>query len=326
VADGQQVVIAGILEHIEQAGVHSGDAAMVLPPFSLRPEAVAEMVRLTTEMGLDLGVRGLMNVQFAVTPDGLVYVIEVNPRASRTVPFVSKATGIPWAKVAAKIMVGRTLKELGPFDFPRRPRYAVKESALPFIRFEDVDVVLGPEMRSTGEVMGIDDDIGAAFAKSQLAVGCRLPTEGTVFLSVKNRDKREVVALARQFQRLGFRLMATRGTAEKLKAAGLQGVQQILKVTEGEPNVIDYMMRNEVQLVVNTPSGKYPRKDEVRIRTTAIRRSVPLATLMTSAQAMAWGIERLRKDQGRLEVCPLQEMTGAEFAAQGAGPAAAAPR
>jgi carbamoyl-phosphate synthase large subunit len=310
VADGERVIIAGILEHIEQAGVHSGDAAMVLPPFSLRPEAIAEMVRLTTEMGRDLGVRGLMNVQFAVTRDGLVYVIEVNPRASRTVPFVSKATGIPWAKVAAKVMAGRRLAELGPFDFPRRPRYAVKESALPFLRFEDVDTILGPEMRSTGEVMGIDDDIGAAFAKSQLSVGCRLPTSGTVFLSVMNRDKREVVALARQFERLGFRIMATRGTAETLKAAGLHQVQQILKVTEGEPNVITYMMQDQVQLVVNTPSGKYPRKDEVRIRTTAIRRNVPLATLMTTAQAMAWGIERLKKDQGRLEVCSLQEMAG----------------
>ncbi len=309
VADGRQVMIAGILEHIEEAGVHSGDAAMVLPPFSLRPEVIAEMVRLTVRLGLELEVKGLMNIQFAVTRDNQVYVLEVNPRASRTVPFISKATGIPWAKVATKIMVGCKLQEIGPFDFPKRPRYAVKESALPFARFEGVDAVLGPEMKSTGEVMGVDDDIGAAFFKSQLAVGCRLPTSGTVFISVKDRDKKEAVSVAAGFQKLGFKIVATRGTAEFLRRAGVE-VEQINKISEGPPNVLNLMEKGDVHLIINTPSGKYPRKDEVRIRTTAIRRGIPLSTTMSSAQAALWGTDRLRKSGGRLDVLPLQEIFG----------------
>jgi carbamoyl-phosphate synthase large subunit len=237
-------------------------------------------------------------------------VIEVNPRASRTVPFVSKATSIPWAKIAARIMAGASLRDLGPFEFPRRPRYAVKESALPFIRFEGADAVLGPEMKSTGEVMGMDDDLGAAFFKSQLAVGCRLPKSGTVFISVKDRDKNAAVEVARGFDRLGFRVIATGGTAVFLRNAGIK-VEAIKKISEGEPNVLGLMAKGEVHLIINTPSGKYPRRDEVRIRTTAIRSGVPLCTTITGAQAALWGIDRLRKSGGRLETLALQDMTGA---------------
>ncbi|HEU0040524.1 MAG TPA: carbamoyl-phosphate synthase large subunit, partial [Verrucomicrobiae bacterium] len=260
------IVIAGILEHIEFAGVHSGDAAMVLPPHTLSKKVIETIRDYTRAMAKELKVIGLMNVQYAVKGDS-VYVLEVNPRASRTVPFVSKAIGFPLAKLAARVMAGKTLKELG-FTQETWPRYwAVKESVFPFNRFHGQDILLSPEMRSTGEVMGLDADLGIAYAKSQMAANAPLPLRGRVFISVSHAHKKEAVAVARQFAELGFELVATSGTAQALEEAGLQ-VQRIFKLSEGRPNAVDLLKNREVQLVINTPAGQAPRADEVKIRTT----------------------------------------------------------
>ena len=287
------IVIGGMLEHIEFAGVHSGDAAMVLPPHTLSKKVIATIREYTHAMARELKVVGLMNVQYAVKGD-TVYVLEVNPRASRTVPFVSKAIGVPLAKLAAKIMAGKTLEKLG-FTAEIWPKYwAVKESVFPFNRFHGQDILLSPEMRSTGEVMGLDADRGIAYAKSQMAAGSPLPLSGKIFVSVSDAHKKKIVEVARQFAELGFELVATGGTAATLAKAGLQ-VERIHKLQEGRPNAIDLLKNKELQLVINTPSGATPRADEIKIRTTAVYTGTPIMTTISSAQAAARGIAALKK-------------------------------
>jgi carbamoyl-phosphate synthase large subunit len=287
------IVIGGMLEHIEFAGVHSGDAAMVLPPHTLSPPVVQTIREYTHAMARELRVVGLMNVQYAVKGEK-VYVLEVNPRASRTVPFVSKAIGVPLAKLAAKVMAGKSLAQLG-FTEEIWPAYwTVKESVFPFNRFHGQDILLSPEMRSTGEVMGLDADLGIAYAKSQMAANAPLPTTGRVFISVSDAHKGEVAAVARQFADLGFELIATSGTAAVLEQAGLK-VQRIFKLTEGRPNAVDLMKNKEIQLVINTPTGQLPRADEVRIRTTAVYTGTPIMTTLSGAKAAALGIAALKK-------------------------------
>jgi carbamoyl-phosphate synthase large subunit len=291
--DEGTIVIGGMLEHIEFAGVHSGDAAMVLPPHTLSKKVVDRIREYTHAMARELRVSGLMNVQYAVKGEK-VFVLEVNPRASRTVPFVSKAIGFPLAKLAAKVMAGKTLKELG-FTKEIRPKYwTVKESVFPFNRFHGQDILLSPEMRSTGEVMGLDADLGIAYAKSQIAANSSLPLGGKVFISVSDAHKKQVAAVAKRFADLGFDLAATSGTANVLEKAGLK-VQRILKLLEGRPNVIDLLKNNEIQLVINTPSGAVPRADEVKIRTTAIYTGTPIMTTLSGAKAAALGIAALKK-------------------------------
>jgi carbamoyl-phosphate synthase large subunit len=287
------IVIGGMLEHIEFAGIHSGDAAMVLPPHTLSETVIATIREYTQAMARELKVIGLMNVQYAVKGEK-VYVLEVNPRASRTVPFVSKAIGKPLAKIAAKVMVGKTLKEIG-FTEEIWPKYwAVKESVFPFNRFHGQDILLSPEMRSTGEVMGLDADLGVAYAKSQMAANSPLPSSGKIFISVSDAHKGEVAAVAKQFSDLGFQLVATSGTASVLEKAGLK-VQRILKLLEGRPNIVDLIKNKEIQFVINTPSGAAPREDEVKIRTTAVYTGTPIATTLSGAKAAALGIAALRK-------------------------------
>ncbi len=287
------IVIGGVLEHIEYAGVHSGDAAMVLPPHTLSRKVIDTIREYTVAMARELRVIGLMNVQYAVKGD-VVYVLEVNPRASRTVPFVSKAIGVPLAKLAAKLMAGKTLKQLG-FTSEIWPKYwAVKESVFPFNRFHGQDILLSPEMRSTGEVMGLDADLGIAYAKSQMAAGSPLPLSGRMFISVSEAHKQEAAQVAKSFADLGFELVATAGTAAVLEKAGLK-VRRILKISEGRPNAVDLLKNREIQLVVNTPAGQTPRADEVKIRTTAVYTGTPIMTTLSGAKAAALGIAALKK-------------------------------
>ncbi|MBI3324534.1 MAG: ATP-grasp domain-containing protein, partial [Candidatus Omnitrophica bacterium] len=302
VGDGETFVIGGILEHIEEAGIHSGDSAMVLPPYTLSEEILAEIRHASRALAEALVVKGLMNVQYAVKDDAL-YVLEVNPRASRTIPFISKAIGVPLAKLATKALVGVSLREQGFTDEVVPPYVAVKESVFPFARFPGVDIILGPEMRSTGEVMGLDEEFGRAFLKSQLAAGQRLPREGTVFLSVKNKDKRAVVLIAKRLEELGFRLIASTGTAKVLQRHGVASTP-VKKIHEGRPNVLDWIKNGEVQLIINTPSGRLPRADEIRIRSSATTLGIPCVTTISGAQAAITGIEALQKRQ--LQVKPIQ--------------------
>jgi carbamoyl-phosphate synthase large subunit len=287
------IVIGGMLEHIEFAGVHSGDAAMVLPPHTLSQKAIATIREYTHAMARELKVIGLMNVQYAIKGD-IVYVLEVNPRASRTVPFVSKAIGVPLAKLAAKVMAGKTLKELGFTGEIWTKYWAVKESVFPFNRFQGQDILLSPEMRSTGEVMGLDDDLGVAYAKSQMAANAPLPLQGKVFISVSDAHKPMAAEVARQFADLGFSLVSTGGTATVLEKAGLK-VERIFKLNEGRPDTIDLLKNREIQLVINTPSGATPRADEVKIRTTAVMTGTPIMTTLSGAKAAALGIAALKK-------------------------------
>jgi carbamoyl-phosphate synthase large subunit len=290
---GGHVVLGGMLEHIEFAGVHSGDAAMVLPPHTLSYETIQTIREHTHAMARELGVVGLMNVQYAVK-DGTVYVLEVNPRASRTVPFVSKAIGVPLAKLASKLMTGRTLAELGFTQEIWPKHWAVKESVFPFNRFLGQDIVLSPEMRSTGEVMGVDEDLGVAYAKAQMAAGSPMPLSGRVFISVSDAHKPKVAELARHFVELGFELVSTGGTARVLAEAGLK-VQRIFKLQEGRPHALDLLKNGELQLVINTPSGQIPRADEVKIRTTAVYTGTPIMTTLSGARALALGIAALKE-------------------------------
>jgi carbamoyl-phosphate synthase large subunit len=291
--NGGTIVIGGMLEHIEFAGVHSGDAAMVLPPHTLSQGVIETIRSYTHAMARELKVIGLMNVQYAVK-DEKVFVLEVNPRASRTVPFVSKAIGKPLAKLAAKVMAGKTLKELNFTEEIWTKYWAVKESVFPFNKFVGQDILLSPEMRSTGEVMGLDADLGVAYAKSQMAANSPLPASGKVFISVSDLHKKDVAEVARQFSNLGFELVATSGTAAILEKAGLK-VQRILKLLEGRPNVIDLLKNKEIQLVINTPAGQSPREDEVKIRTTAVYTGTPIMTTLSGAKAAALGIAALKK-------------------------------
>ncbi|MEJ5237794.1 MAG: carbamoyl-phosphate synthase large subunit [Limisphaera sp.] len=297
------VVIGGILEHIEYAGVHSGDAAMVLPPHTLSYHTIQTIREYTHALAQELRVAGLMNVQYAVKDD-TVYVLEVNPRASRTVPFVSKAIGVPLAKLAAKVMVGRTLQELG-FTREIWPKYwAVKESVFPFNRFPGQDILLSPEMRSTGEVMGLDANLGIAYAKSQMAAGAPLPLRGSVFISVSDRDKPHIPAIAKRFAELGFEIVSTGRTAQVLEAVGLK-VRKIFKINEGRPHALDLIKNGELQLIINTPAGPTPRADQVKIRTTAVYSGVPIMTTLSGAKAALLGIAALQ--QRGYDVKSLQE-------------------
>jgi carbamoyl-phosphate synthase large subunit len=303
VADGTRCVVAGIMEHIEEAGVHSGDSACAIPPLSLSDSQIEALRAQTYALAAELGVVGLLNIQYAIKGE-TIYVLEVNPRASRTVPFVSKATGIAWAKVAARVMAGKTLAQLGITTEVEIAHTAVKESVFPFNRFPGVDCLLGPEMRSTGEVMGIDYDFGRAYAKSQIAAGQNLPQEGTVFVSVKDRDKRAIIMIARGLVDLGFRIVATHGTGKVLERNGVPA-RQVFKVGEGRPTVVDLIKNGEIQLVINTPSGKRPKADEVAIRTAALQYNIPIVTTIPGAWATVEGIAALIK--GEIGVRPLQE-------------------
>jgi carbamoyl-phosphate synthase large subunit len=295
------VFIAGIMEHIEEAGVHSGDSACAIPPHSLPAETIAEIERQTIALARALKVRGLMNVQYAVQGKD-IYVLEVNPRASRTVPFVAKAIGIPVAAIAARVMAGETLASL-KLKKPRPDHIAVKEAVMPFNRFPGVDVVLGPEMKSTGEVMGLDVNFGRAFAKSQVGAGLKLPQAGTVFISVKDADKDFTLAPARALLDMGFAIIATRGTAKFLRDSGLE-VKVVNKVLEGRPHVVDAIKNGEVQLVFNTTEGAQALADSFSIRRTSLHQKIPYYTTMAGAAAATQGIAALRT--GSLEVAPLQ--------------------
>src|SRR5882672_6067891 len=321
-ADGTDVVIGGIMEHIEEAGVHSGDSSCVLPPVSLSPKILDTIREYTKRLALALKVVGLMNVQYAIQRD-VVYVLEVNPRASRTVPFVSKATGVPLAKIGARLMVGRRLASMnlpvvlhnGVAEIAVREFYSVKSPVFPFNKFRGVDTILGPEMRSTGEVMGISKSYGQAFAKAQLAAGKRLPRKGTVFLSVNERDKRHLASLGKELAALGFRLLATRGTAAALEAAGIEA-EAVFKVNEGRPNIVDLVKTGKIDLVINTPLGRESFYDEKSIRRAAIRYNIPCITTLAAAHAAARGIHALL-EQGT-EVAALQDLHRGRAAASGA--------
>jgi carbamoyl-phosphate synthase large subunit len=293
VSDGESCVIAGIMEHIEEAGIHSGDSACVTPPYSLSDELIEGLKRNTYALAKELQVVGLMNIQYAIKND-VIYILEVNPRASRTVPFISKATGVPWAKIAAKVMVGKRLPELGIEGEVEIDHIAVKESVFPFNRFYGVDTVLGPEMKSTGEVMGIDTDFGMAFAKSQIGAGLNMPLKGRVFISVMNKDKRTVVFVAKKLIDLGFEIVATKGTAKVLANNGIP-VQTVFKVGEGRPDIVDQIKNGEINLVINTPSGKKPKADEVAIRSQSVAHNIPCITTLFGAEAVVNGIESLLK-------------------------------
>jgi len=303
ISDGETVVIGAIMEHIEQAGIHSGDSACVIPPFSLSDAVKAEIADATKKMARELKVIGLMNVQFAVQNEN-VYVLEVNPRASRTAPFVSKAVGVPLPKLAAKIMAGRKLKDLGFTEEIVPTHYSVKEAVFPFVKFPGTDIVLGPEMKSTGEVMGIDANLGIAYAKAQMAAQPPLPLGGKVFISVSDADKPRVAEIARGLTELGFTLFATSGTATALKAAGVS-VTKLFKLSEGRPNALDMLKNGELALIINTPSGKSAREDEVKIRSTASSSRVPVMTTLRAARASLEGIRALKA--GGYSVKPLQE-------------------
>jgi carbamoyl-phosphate synthase large subunit len=300
--DTGQAMIIGVMEHIEEAGIHSGDSACSLPPYSLSKEIVAEMKRQTRELAKALRVRGLMNVQYAIK-NNEVYVIEVNPRASRTVPFVSKAQGQPFAKIAAKVMAGKSLAELG-FVEPTPPKHvSVKEVVFPFNKFPGVDVILGPEMRSTGEVMGIDADFPHAFAKSQIAAGTILPSSGNVFISVRNEDKQAIVPIAKVLSEMGFSIVATGGTHEALTQGGVR-TTRISKLAEGRPNIQDFIKNGKVQLIINTPTKKGPMTDEGKIRAMSVLYKVPIVTTIAGASAAARAIKAIQTDGW--DVKPLQ--------------------
>jgi carbamoyl-phosphate synthase large subunit len=292
------------MEHIEEAGIHSGDSACAIPPYSLSDETVGRLKQQTYALAEALNVRGLMNIQFAVK-DGEIYVLEVNPRASRTVPFVSKATGLNLAQAAARVMVGRSLDDQGITAEPVPGYVSVKEAVFPFAKFPGVDIVLGPEMRSTGEVMGIDRDFAAAFAKCQNAAYSRLPQTGTVFVSVAARDRQAVVPVAARLSALGYTLMATSGTAAALSSHGIS-VAPVRKIHEGRPNLLDHLANGAIALIVNTPSGKGARTDEGRIRASAVSHGVPCITTLAGAKAAVSALERLRK--GKLDVFALQDL------------------
>ena len=303
VSDGETTVIGGIMEHIEYAGVHSGDAAMVLPPHTLSKKMLAEIHTASRALAKALNVVGLMNVQYAVK-GGELYIIEVNPRASRTVPFISKAIGVSLAKIAARVMAGEKLKDIG-FTTELVPDYwAVKESVFPFVRFPGANVFLSPEMRSTGEVMGLDKDLGVAYAKSQMAAMPALPEKGQVFLSVKDADKPAAVEIGRELVALGFTLCSTAGTAKALEAAGVP-VRKLFRIAEGRPNVIDLLKNNELAMIINTPHGMIPRRDENAQRSQAVLGKVCMITTINAAKAALQGIRALREKP--IEVIPLQE-------------------
>jgi len=322
VADGREVLIGAVMEHIEEAGVHSGDSAAAIPTYSLEPEIVNRVKDYSRKLALALEVRGLINIQFAIK-DGEIFVLEVNPRSSRSVPYVSKSVGYPLAKLAAKVGAGRKLRDLVPEVFVRLeakgahhssdflPKdfgfYTVKEVVFPWDRFPEEDPVLGPEMKSTGEVMGIDRSFGLAYYKAQLAAGMRLPVEGTVFISVADKDKPLVDEIARRFAELGFKILATRGTYRHLRERGIPA-EPVLKYSEGRPNVVDLILNKEINLVINTPSGKRGRSDAYYIRRAAVQERVPYYTTLRAARAVLEAISEFKRVGGRLEPYALQDV------------------
>jgi carbamoyl-phosphate synthase large subunit len=312
ISDGETTVIGAIMEHIEEAGIHSGDSACVIPTFSLPHKVLGEISAATKAMARELNVRGLMNVQFAVKGEE-VYVLEVNPRASRTVPFVSKAIGVPLAKLAAKVMTGKSLSELGFTKEIVPKHFSVKEAVFPFLRYEGLDISLGPEMKSTGEVMGMDVDLGLAYAKSQMAAPPPLPKKGKVFVSVKDADKEAVIPVAREFVKLGFEIISTSGTAEALTKAKIK-VTKVFKIHEGRPNVLDRIKNGDINFIINTPSGKIPREHEVVIRNAALAAKIPIMTTVRAALASANGIRSLQKR--KVQVRSLQEYNSDVIRAQ----------
>jgi carbamoyl-phosphate synthase large subunit len=303
ISDGNTVVVAGIMEHIEEAGVHSGDSACSLPPFSLSPDIIREIDKQSRTLALELGVVGLMNIQFAVK-EGQVYVLEVNPRASRTVPFVSKAIGVPLAKLASRVMAGKTLAQLGFTKEVSIKHIAVKEAVFPFAKFPGVDTLLGPEMKSTGEVMGIDTDFGMSFAKSQIAAGNPMPVSGRVFLSVKDKDKAGLLEVAQGLEKAGFTIVATRGTADYLRTRGIT-VETVNKVTEGRPHIVDQITDMQIDLVINTVHGAQSQKDSYSIRRTTLIKGVPYFTTISAAKAAVRGISAIKTRS--LQVKSIQE-------------------
>ncbi|MBK3331798.1 carbamoyl-phosphate synthase large subunit [Persephonella atlantica] len=317
VSDGEDVLVGAVMEHIEEAGIHSGDSATCIPPYTLSDEIMYEVKRQTRELAKALNVRGLMNVQYAVK-DNQIYIIEVNPRASRTVPFVSKAVGYPLAKIASKVIVGRKLRDIVPevfsikeahpaTDFRDRSfsRYSIKEVVFPWNRFPEVDPLLGPEMKSTGEVMGIDEDFGMAFYKSQAAAGSVLPEKGNVFISVADKDKPSVLPVAKKLVELGFTIYATSGTYRFFESSGIPSVR-VSKLSEERPNVVDRIRNGEIHMVINTPSGKRERSDAYFIRRAAVEHKIPYFTTVRAAQAAVEAINSFKNRQ--LSVKPLQEM------------------
>ena len=313
ICDGTDVIVAGVMEHIEEAGVHSGDSACCIPPHNLSKQTVSEIKQAAVSLAKSLGVVGLMNVQFAVKREGseyALYVIEVNPRASRTVPFVSKATGVPIAKIAVKVMAGETLPEQGVVTDPVPSHVSVKESVFPFVKFAGVDIALGPEMRSTGEVMGVSDNFSLAFAKGQLAAGTVLPETGKIFLSVASQSAtKSMVDLARRLVNLGFELIATSGTAEALSQAGIE-VEAVKKLQEGHPNLIDHLIDGRVQLIFNTPRGKGARTDEGRIRAASVLYGVPCITTLAAAEACVRAMEALGSEPMKVQAMQDRFMAG----------------
>jgi carbamoyl-phosphate synthase large subunit len=303
ISDGTDVVVAGIMQHIEEAGIHSGDSACILPAQDISAPVLAEIERQTIALAKELKVIGLMNVQYAIK-DELVYILEVNPRGSRTIPFVSKTIGMQLTKLATKIMVGRTLKDLG-FTKPAKAKFiAVKESVFPFAKFHGVDTLLSPEMKSTGEVMGIDTTYGVAFAKSQMAAGNTLPVSGRVFISVNDRDKRHIAPIAKGLRELGFDILATRGTAEVLQAAGI-ACEIIKKVSQGTPHIAELIADRRCDLLINTPLGKSSMEDDGLLRKAALMSQIPYTTTMPAARAAVEAIRALKF--GQVEVTSLQE-------------------
>jgi carbamoyl-phosphate synthase large subunit len=321
ISDGDTVLIGAVMEHIEEAGVHSGDSAASIPPYSLDKDTVLEVKEISKKIAKRLDVKGLINFQYAIHGRD-IYILEVNPRASRTVPFVSKTIGYPLAKLATKVAVGRKLRELVPevikdvekgsnhwaSDFlkPSVSIYTVKEVVFPFNRFPEVDPLLGPEMKSTGEVMGIDRNFGMAYYKAQLGAGNILPKEGCVFISVADRDKEKVVSLAEGFLRLGFKIVATTGTYRFLRSKGLE-VNHVLKISEGRPHVVDLIMNREINLIINTPSGKRERSDAYFIRRAAVQFKVPYTTTVRGGYAILTAIESMNNSKG-MEIFSLQEL------------------
>jgi carbamoyl-phosphate synthase large subunit len=302
ISDGRIVVIGGVMEHIEEAGVHSGDSACSLPPVSLDKKLVEEIKRQTKLLALGLKVKGLMNVQFAVKGDR-IYILEVNPRASRTVPFVSKAIGVPLAKLAAKVMVGMTLAELKFTEEVQRSHFAVKESVFPFVKFPGTDPLLGPEMLSTGEVMGLSDNFGTAYAKSQIAAGNSLPVSGTVLFCVKDDDKSRAVGIARRMHAMGFKIVATKGTCIEFIKNNIPS-EFALKMSEGRPNIVDLIINGKIDLIVNTTVGKQSIADSFLIRRSAVDNQIPYVTTIRGAQAVVNAIEAIRAK--KLGVKPIQ--------------------
>ncbi|MBT5472049.1 MAG: carbamoyl-phosphate synthase large subunit, partial [Nitrospina sp.] len=303
ISDGTDVVIGGVMEHIEEAGIHSGDSACSLPAFSLSSETIKEIKIQTRALAMELKVIGLINIQFAVQ-NGEIFIIEVNPRASRTIPFVSKSIGVPLAKIAARVMAGKTLKEIGFVKEIQPVHISVKESVFPFNKFSDVDILLGPEMKSTGEVMGIDKNFGRAFAKSQLATGVKLPLQGTAFISVKNADKQKSIDIAKGLQELGFRILATSGTASHLKGNGV-AVENINKVKEGSPHCVEAIETGEIDLVINTTFGEQAIEDSFSLRRSSLNQNLPYCTTIAGASALLGGLKALKKED--LGITAIQE-------------------